>query len=160
MELPKFNETFMPILDVLSDGKTIKGRELVRIVEDRFYSDIPAELLAQVTKSGDRIIENRIAWGKSYLKKGGLVHYPERGHVQITEKGILAKSENISLQSIHSDVINFYEPEKNTNKTTIENNASPQDLIDSGFEQIEREIKESLLIKLKEVDPYAFEKSF
>lgn len=78
MDLPKFNETFLPILEILSDEKVIKGRELVRLVEERFYSDLAPELLGQHTKSGDRVIENRIAWGKSYLKKGGLVHYPER----------------------------------------------------------------------------------
>lgn len=69
MDLPKFNETFLPILEILSDEKVIKGRELVRLVEERFYSDLAPELLGQHTKSGDRVIENRIAWGKSYLKK-------------------------------------------------------------------------------------------
>jgi restriction system protein len=29
MELPKFHETFNPILDILSDGKTIHHRELL-----------------------------------------------------------------------------------------------------------------------------------
>ena len=65
MNLPKFNETFLPILEVLKDGKIIKGRDLIRIVEERFYSSLPAHLLEQTTKSGDRVIENRIAWGKS-----------------------------------------------------------------------------------------------
>jgi restriction system protein len=159
MELPKFNETFLPILEVLKDGEIIKGRDLVRLVEDRFYSNLPQDLLEQVTKSGDRLIENRIAWGKSYLKKGGLVHYPQRGYVQITEKGKSAKPENVSLNDIQSNVITFYEPEsKSAPDTTIVVNASPQDLIDSGFEKIEREVKDELLSKLKEVDPYAFEK--
>lgn len=159
MELPKFNETFLPILDVLKNGEVIKARDLVRLVEERYYFDLPQNLLGQTTKSGDRLIENRIAWGKSYLKKGGLVHYPQRGYVQITEKGKLAKPENVSLNDIHSNVITFYEPENNsTIKTAIVANASPQDLIDSGFEQIEREVKDELLSKLKEVDPYAFEK--
>lgn len=159
MELPKFNETFLPILEVLSNGATIKGRDLIRIVEDKFYSKLPKELLEQKTKSGDRLIENRIAWGKSYLKKGGLVHYPQRGYVQITEKGKSAKSENISLADIQSNVVTFYEPENKSKLTPdLKSDASPQDLIDSGFEQIEREIKDELLSKLKEVDPYAFEK--
>lgn len=159
MELPKFNETFLPILEVLKDGEIIKGRDLVRLVEDRFYSNLPQDLLEQITKSGDRLIENRIAWGKSYLKKGGLVHYPQRGYVQITEKGKSAKPENVSLNDIQSNVITFYEPEsKSAPDTTIVVDASPQDLIDSGFEKIEREVKDELLSKLKEVDPYAFEK--
>ncbi len=159
MELPKFNETFLPILDVLRDETILKGRELVRIVEEKYYSDLPDELLAKTTKSGDRLIENRIAWGKSYLKKGGLVHYPKRGYVQITKKGKQAQLESVSLDKIHSDVITFYEPENNAPfSTKIENNASPQDLIDSGIEQTERKVKDDLLSKLKEIDPYAFEK--
>lgn len=159
MELPKFNETFLPILEVLSDEKTIRGRDLVRIVEEKYYSKLPDELLSKTTKSGDRLIENRIAWGKSYLKKGGLVHYPQRGYVQITEKGKSSTQETVSLESIQSDVITFYEPENNSLvPTNIETSASPQDLIDSGIEQIERETKDELLSKLKEVDPYAFEK--
>ncbi len=159
MELPKFNETFIPILEVLSDGAIIKGRDLIRIVEERFYSDLPQELLEQKTKSGDRLIENRIAWGKSYLKKGGLVCYPQRGYIQITEKGKSTKLENVSLADIQSNVVSFYEPENQSRlEIDLKNNASPQDLIDSGFEQIEREVKSELLSKLKEVDPYAFEK--
>jgi restriction system protein len=159
MELPKFNETFLPILEVLKDGNTIKGRDLLRIVEEKFYSNLSQELLEEKTKTGERLIENRIAWGKSYLKKGGLVHYPQRGYVQITEKGKSSKPENITLSHISSNVISFYEPENLvTNKPDFKVNSSPQDLIDSGFNQIESEVKEELLIKLKDVDPYAFEK--
>lgn len=159
MDLPKFNETFLPILEVLKDGEIIKGRDLVHLVEQRFYSDLPKNLLEQTTKSGDRLIENRIAWGKSYLKKGGLVHYPQRGYVQITAKGKLSTQENVSLDKIHAEVITFYQPEKSSSrKESIIQDASPQDLIDSGFGQIEREVKGELLTKLKEVDPYSFEK--
>ena len=69
MEIPKFNETFIPILSVLKDGKTWKSRDLIAEVENRFYSDLPVELKELTTKSGDRLIINRIAWGKSYFKK-------------------------------------------------------------------------------------------
>ena len=76
MDLPKFNETFIPILEVLNDGEIIHHRELLKQVEDKYYSNLPKELLEKKTKSGDVLIRNRIAWGKSYLKKGGFVHYP------------------------------------------------------------------------------------
>jgi len=46
------------------------------------------------TKSGEILIRNRIAWGKSYLKKGGFVNYPKRGMVQITQKGKEALNKN------------------------------------------------------------------
>jgi restriction system protein len=159
MEIPKFNETFLPILEVLENGGILRGRDLLRIVEDRYYSDLPKEQLEQTTKSGDRLIENRIAWGKSYLKKGGFLHYPQRGFVQITEKGKTVKTDGLSLVDIHSDVVTFYKPEKTPSPNqSVSTYASPQDLIDSGFEKIEREVKDALLAKLKSVDPYVFEK--
>ena len=158
MELPKFNETFLPILDILSEGKEINGRELLKLVEEKYYSSFPKELLAQTTKSGDRLIENRIAWGKSYLKKGGLVYYPKRGSVQITNKGKKVKLENVSIGQMESDVISFYQPEKQIIKNTEIHNSSPQDLIDNGIGQIENTIKEELLEKLQNGDPYYFEK--
>src|ERR1700690_2037560 len=128
MELPKFNDTFLPIIAILRDGRTIPGRELIRLVEKKFYSDLPAELLSQTTKSGDRLLENRIAWGNLYLKKGGLVHYPQRGFVQITEKGKAAKDESISIDQLESDVIGFYQAgDGNSEKREIES-SSPQDL--------------------------------
>lgn len=161
LELPKFHETFNPILDILSDGEVIHHRELLNRVVKKYYSNLPQELLEQKTKSGDVLILNRIAWGKSYLKKGGFITYPKRGMVQITEKG-LAQKENLSLKDVEnqSGFLNFYSEEKNKNidpETKIDN-STPQDLIDSGFSAIELQIKNELLEKLKTIDPYYFEK--
>ena len=82
MEIPKFDETFIPILEVLKNGKIFKSRELIEEVKTKFYSELSDEQLRQETKSGDLLIDNRIAWGKSYLKKGGYISFPERGHVK------------------------------------------------------------------------------
>lgn len=158
-ELPKFNETFNPILEVLSDGKIIHHRDLLNKVVEKYYSNLPEDLLNQETKSGDKLIFNRIAWGKSYLKKGGFIIYPERGMVQITEKG-KAQSDKLTLKEVEGDFITFYEEEKNkgiSEQTEIKN-STPQDLIDKGFLEIEQEVKNDLLEKLKSIDPYYFEK--
>ncbi len=159
MELPKFNETFIPILEILSDEKIIRHRELLKQVEENNYSNLPKELLEKKTKSGEPLIRNRIAWGKSYLKKGGFVHYPERGMVQITQKGKEASNKKLKLKDVESDFLSFYADEKT--KSTDNNEikgSSPQDLIDSGFSAIELQIKSDLLERLKDIDPYYFEK--
>jgi restriction system protein len=158
MGFPKFNETFIPILEVLADGNTISSRELIKTVEARYYSGLPPEMLAQTTKSGVRLIENRIAWGKSYLKKGGYVHFPQRGFVQITDKGKHAVKENITLSAMQADAINFYQPELNAKVTKDIEASSPQDLIDYGMELIENTVKTELLDKLKATDPFLFER--
>ena len=57
---------------------------------------------------------NRIAWGKSYLKKAGYIHYPERGAVQITQKGKEVNKDKVNLKDIvnESGIFNFYKEEK------------------------------------------------
>lgn len=163
-EIPKFHETFTPILEVLKDGKTYTSREMQNNVIEKFYSHLPEHLLSQKTKSGEILIYNRIAWGKSYLKKGGYIFYPMRGHVKITDKG-LKQNKGLSLSDVEGDsnLLDFYKHENIKEKNHIESNltisnSSPQDLIDTGFMQIESETKSELLEKLKLIDPYYFEK--
>lgn len=164
LEIPKFHETFKPILEVLSNNDTIHTRELQKLVIERYYSHLPQFMLAEQTKSGEVLINNRIAWGKSYLKKGGYLIYPERGYVKITEKGIKNKA-TLSLREIEEDsnLLTFYTEENSKNASSTTNgdelkNSSPQDLIDAGFSQIEIDVKNDLLEKLKTIDPYYFEK--
>lgn len=162
MEIPKFHETFIPILKVLNDVEVIHHREMSKKVINKFYSNLTQEQLEQKTKSGDILILNRIAWGKSYLKKGGFIEFPERGMVKITDKGKQSINKDLSLKDVEnsSGFLNFY-TEENPSKETTPNkiiNASPQDLIDEGFLQIEEEIKHELLSKLRSIDPFYFEK--
>jgi len=43
MQIPKFNETFLPILKVLLDGRTVAARDLYQEVESSFYADVDPE---------------------------------------------------------------------------------------------------------------------
>ncbi len=167
MELPKYHETFIPILEILNSVESLKSRELASRVRDVYYSDLPSELRNQKTSSGANVLLDRIQWGKSYLKLAKFVTYPKRGMVQITEKGKkkLATG-SLPIQDLQNDedfikhrdsVKSEKENEIELEKVSVEN-ASPQDLIDSGFSSIETEVKTNLLERLKEIDPYYFEK--
>lgn len=161
-EIPKFHETFNPILEILKDGKTLSSREMINLVTEKFYSHLPEELLEQKTKSGDVLISNRIAWGKSYLKKGGFIEFPKRGTVKITENGLKSLNTELKLKDIENanNFLDFYAHENDKKGKSKEDivNSTPQDLIDEGFSLIEHEIKTELLEKLKGIDPYYFEK--
>ncbi len=164
MDLPKYHETFIPILKVLSDGKVLHYNELRKRVRDEFYADLPQELLEKKTKSGDILILNRIGWAKAYLKQAKMIEQPERAMVKISEKGSkVLETEKLTL----SDLINdpdfqahrdAKKEEKDAEVSLEDENASPQDMIDSGFNSIEKQVKNELLEKLKEIDPYYFEK--
>lgn len=163
MEIPKFHETFIPILKVLENGETFQTREMYQKVIDRFYSGLSKEQLEEKTNSGDVLINNRIAWGKSYLKKGGYIEFPKRGFVKITEKGKKYSSSNLTLEDVENseNFMSFYNeenPKKESKIPTKLENASPQDLIDQGFNLIDNQVKDDLLEKLKSIDPFYFEK--
>lgn len=168
MELPKYHETFFKILQILEKEDKIKNRDLTLRVRNEFYSHLPNELLEQETSTGTNVLLDRISWGKSYLKMAKFVSYPKRGIIQITEKGIeqLKKGE-LSLKTLQNDT-DFIEhresvqSKKEEKIDTINNetevNSSPQDLIDTGFKEINNQVKSDLLDKLKSLDPYYFEK--
>ena len=161
MDIPKFHETFVPILETLADGEIMQHRELLNKIVEKYYSNLPKELLDKKTKTGDLLILNRIAWGKSYLKKAGYIHYPERGAVQITEKGKEVNKDKVKLKDIISEsgLFSFYKEEKAKELQDLEiRGSSPQDLIDSGFSAIDAQVKSDLLDKLKGTDPFYFEK--
>lgn len=167
MELPKYHETFIPILKILNTVDSLKSRELASKVRDAYYLNLSQELLNQKTSSGANVLLDRILWGKSYLKMARFVAYPRRGMVQITEKGKKQLATGrLTLQDLQNDedFVTHRESVKSEKENEIElqsvnvENASPQDLIDSGFSSIETEVKTNLLERLKEIDPYYFEK--
>lgn len=167
MEIPKYHETFMPVLEVLNSENTLSYRALAIKVRDKYYAGLSKDLLEKKTSSGANVVLDRIGWGKSYLKMAKFVCYPKRGLVQITKKGqdILAKG-TLSLQDLQNDADYIQHREsvesKKKNDAELEpvnvGSATPQDLIDSGFSTIEKEVKTELLEKLKGIDPYFFEK--
>lgn len=154
-------------MEILNHVDLLTSRELAAKVRDEYYSDLPQELLIKKTSSGVNVLLDRILWGKSYLKMAKYVSYPKRGLVQITDKGkTQLATGNLSLHDLQNDqdFINHRESVKSEKENKIESDivnvdsASPQDLIDSVFSSIETEVKTNLLERLKEIDPYYFEK--
>ena len=133
-------------------------------MRDEFYSDLPQEFLNQKVKSGNNLLLNRIHWGKVYLKQAKMVHQPERAMVQITDKGrtILERGKLSSKELFDDPDFQAHratiKEEKESEEEELNENASPEDMIDSGFNTIEVQIKNDLLEKLKKIDPYYFEK--
>ena len=160
--LPKFHETFIPILETLKDGKTIHYNEMRKTVRDKYFKDLPNELLGLKTKGGDQLILNRIGWAKAYLKQAGMVSQPERAMVQITDKGKkVLDNGKLTLSDLKNDPqYKSHEVAKKPNKEQIINNdeSSPQDLIDTGVQDIEDQVKLDLLERLHDIDPYYFER--
>ena len=61
MNIPKFHETFIPILKVLENGEILQARELYQKVIDQFFSELTQDQLEEKTKSGELLIYNEIS---------------------------------------------------------------------------------------------------
>ena len=160
--LPKYYETFIPILEVLSDGKVIHYKELEKQVLDRYYPNLSEELLDLKTKSGVMLILNRIGWGRIYLKQAGMLKQPERAMVQITDKGLeTLKRGELTLKELLNDeefLTKRKIGKKDKGVEDLDKESSPQDMIDAGVREIDDQVKVELLEKLKVVNPYYFQK--
>lgn len=100
--IPKCHETFIPLLDVLSNNKLIYYDKLRKRVRDKHYSHLSDDMLKLETKSGDVLMLNRIGWVKAYCKEGKYIEQPTPGQVKITQKVHLAlKHGSIALKMLN-----------------------------------------------------------
>lgn len=161
MCLPKFYETFIPILEVLNNQEPLHYNDLKLRVRNKFYAHLPHELLNQKTRTGDYVILDRIGWGKTYLKQGGYLQQPARGIVQITEKGLAAfQKGKLSLLDLKNDPL--FLSNRNSKKALEQHDVdiegkSPHEMIDDGIFRLETQVKAELLEKLKNFNPHDFQ---
>jgi restriction system protein len=169
--IPKYHEAFLPILQQLADGAEIHYEELKRRVRDHAYGHLTQELLDQKTSTGQLLIMNRIGWGISYLKQGKFLEQPRRAFVRITAKGknTLAAGK-LSLADLKKDAdyvaARLAKEEAKESKSLdsaevdqqTDLDDTPQDLIEQGFASIKQNLKAELLERLKNIDPFYFEK--
>lgn len=87
VSVPKYEEFFNPLLSALHKlGGSSTISELVESVSD--IMKLPQEVRDLVHKEGrSTVVEYRLAWARTYLKKAGLVENSERGVWSLTAKG-------------------------------------------------------------------------
>lgn len=155
-----------PILDVLKDGKPRSIKDISDILLEKYFT-LTEEEKREVVSSGISRFSDRVGWGRTYLKKAGLVFQSKKGaDVQITEEGIKVVSSGTTkidqdFLSKYNSFVEFKKP-SNQNKTEelseTDSSLSPQDMIDQGFEKIRQTLKSDLLEKLYKINPYYFER--
>src|SRR5688572_17318355 len=86
MTIPDFQSCFLPILRVLAGRGQLSSRELVEAVADHFKLT-DGERRELLPSGNQEVINNRVGWAKTYLKKAGLVENPRKGQAAITDEG-------------------------------------------------------------------------
>src|SRR5690554_135983 len=86
MAIPDFQSVMRPVLLAVSDGAARSLGDVREAVKDHF--GLSEQERKELLPSGNQtVINNRVGWARTYLNKAGLLTIPERGMVQITERG-------------------------------------------------------------------------
>ncbi|MEX2444153.1 MAG: restriction endonuclease [Alkalispirochaeta sp.] len=84
--IPDYETLMLPILKALSNGETWRTREIVARMGQEF--ELSDEEMREMIPSGRaKLIQNRVGWACTYLRKAGLIESVRRGHNRISEAG-------------------------------------------------------------------------
>lgn len=171
MPVPDFQSMTLPVLKILSDGQphTRKdvAKELAKVLK------LTSEDLAELLPSGRQTrFDNRLAWVQVYLNAAGLTFYPERGCMQITERGKKVLKDpppkiDIRFLRQFSEFQDFRarkraesDPENQTliRGTDTEEELTPEETIEKAYQQVRSALAQELLDLIKKSPPTFFER--
>lgn len=164
MGVPKYNEFMLPFLKELKDGQAKPVKE-VREKMAKVFNISEGERRELLPSGNQSIFKNRVGWAKTYLKKAGLLEYPDRGAVLITLSGQKVLSENpkeidrkfLSKFEDFQKFQNIKRNEKEKEGATLVS-LDPLEQLELNYRQLRNNLKEELLEIIMSCGPDFFEK--
>lgn len=89
--IPSYQELMRPFLEIAqaANGNEVSLRDVINQLADKF--ELTEQEKEETLPSGRQpIIDNRVGWARTYLKKAGLLEITRRAHVVITPRGTQA----------------------------------------------------------------------
>lgn len=166
--IPDFQTIMLPLLQILGDGKEHSLQEIIAGIVQHF--GLTEEEQQELLPSGNqKIINNRISWAGTYLKKANLVSSPRRATFCITEEGqtlLATNPEKITIsllkrrpefQEWHTASSTREEGNSDISGNDEVAEKTPQELLDEGHQQLTKELSLELLETVKNCTPLFFE---
>ena len=165
--IPDFQKLMLPLLTILKDGEehtTVETNQKLATLFGVTDEEQNVFLPSGVAKT----FPNRVAWAKSYLKMAGLLENTKRSSFKITEQGKKLLSENrseINLRTLKT-IPAYLERTGRTKdddasiESEIDNPLiieTPEEILESNYLKIRRNLSQELLIKIKSCTPAFFE---
>ncbi len=166
MPIPDYQTLMLPLLKFAVDGKEHHVREAVAVlaVEFKLTED---ELKERLPSGVDAVFRNRIGWAGTYLKKAGLIEYPKRGFIKITERGETAVAQkpqkiNVAYLKQFAEFVEFQGGKQTGGKIIVpepldDSNQTPKELLESGCRKLRAQVESDLLANVKSCSPDFFE---
>lgn len=172
-QFPSYDSMFMPVLKTYAKqwGKLSRS-ELTKIVYDNYYSNFSLDVLSWKSKTPliyDRIhraLYTLFAWGFTdrtgrgeYIISEKWKDFLESGK-ELTYKYLITEDNQYKNSTFHlwSGTVKDEKWKEINTSTSNKIGWTPQELFENAYKQIETPKKEELLQKLREIDPFIFEK--
>jgi len=165
MPIPNYQSIMFPLLKFAGDKKEHSIREAIEHIANIF--NLSEEERREVLPSGQQyIIDNRVGWARTYLKKAGLLESSKRSYFKITDLGLEVlqknpKEINVRFLEQFPQFIEFrnLRKEKGGEEREEENlTQTPQELLEYGYQRIKKNLASELLNFVKKSSPRFFEK--
>ena len=159
MLIPDYQSIMLPLLKLAADEKEHRFRDAIKHIAD-LYNLTEEERKQKLSSGYDKIINNRVRWARTYLKKAGLLEDPQRGYFKITQRGlnVLQKNPseiNVKFLNQFQEFKEFQIPKKKDLKQgEIE---TPEEIIEESSNLIKESLFQDLLEKLRKGSPEFFE---
>ncbi len=164
MAIPDYQSIMLPLLKFAGDKKEHSIRDAIEYISAQF--NLSEDERREVLPSGRQyIIDNRVCWAKTYLKKAGLLESTKRSYFKITDLGLEVLQQdpqeiNVKFLEQFPEFIEFKNIRKEKGKEEKEERLlqTPQELIEYGYQRIQKELASELLNRVKQASPWFFEK--
>ena len=159
MAIPDYETLMLPILQYLSDRNIKKTREIINKIIQVY--EIPPDETKKLIPSGRaKLIDNRVGWACTYLRKYGLISSPQRGQNRITQEGLNLLSKNPNR--IDSKMLKKLYQEEESPGSPLENDSditdkTPEEIIGIQSEIIKQSLAKDLLNYISQIEPEQFE---
>lgn len=167
MELPTYDQFMLPLLKLAAEDGQIHAIATLREKLIQQFSLTSEQRAVKLPSGQQSVLDNRVGWASTYLRKAGLLSRPKRGYVQITQRGrdILAENpaaiNNLYLQRFDE----FREFKK---RSTVEDplsaapndtptSTTPEETISKAVGILNAELRDELIDKVKQLTPEHFE---
>ena len=168
-QCPAWDQFILPVLKLASEQNITRRFACEQIPG---MLKLKEEVLEQRLNSGARRVDNRIGWAMSHLTKAGLIEKVKRATYDITEQGsqFFQKHQNSKITYHQLEEIEGYREawekasaQKQDRQASPADSAreiesaTPDDLIESAYQDLNNSLAEELLDTMHDMDPYKFE---
>ena len=170
MPIPDYQSCMLPLLRYSSDGVARHLNDAVSALTAEFNLT-EDERSAYLPSGQQTVIQNRVAWARSYMKKAGLLTTPRRGYLQISSRGLDVLKENrpkidVNYLERFPEFIQFRNlrntEEKEESEISVQiaqpqQNQTPHEALERAYDRLRSELAADILSTIKGSDPTLFE---